>query len=264
MQALRRQPVPSRVLHRCLGYSSATRRAVPFTLRPAAHDDRGHGAALRLVVFGKPGSGKGTLSSRLVKKYAIESLSTGDLLRQHISERTEIGRQAEEIVSQGKLLGDEIMLKLVASALQGLRNKHWILDGFPRTGWPGAAARRVLEEAGNAAEPGGNFRPKTNPILRIHFSRYWSITPKQPNDRRVLSRLRPSSSIPHQLTFASSHKLLLKTISGRTSDEIWPQLEGLVRDSFPALKERADVRRRHSLSDAMLSSDSLASATQGK
>lgn len=84
-------------------------------------------------MFGKPGAGKGTLSSRLVKEFDILSLSTGDLLRQHIAERTEVGQEAEEIVAQGKLISDELALRVVTSKLDQFHNKHWILDGFPRT-----------------------------------------------------------------------------------------------------------------------------------
>lgn len=78
---------------------------------------------LRMIMFGKPGSGKGTLSQRLVKKYDLVSVSTGDLLRQHIAERTDIGREAEKIVASGGLIPDEIVLKVVSKELDGLRNK---------------------------------------------------------------------------------------------------------------------------------------------
>ncbi|EKM82636.1 hypothetical protein AGABI1DRAFT_97595 [Agaricus bisporus var. burnettii JB137-S8] len=84
-------------------------------------------------MFGKPGAGKGTLSRRLVEKYDLVTVSTGDLLRQHINEGTDIGREAEEIVARGGLIPDDIMLKVVTNKLNGLRNKNWILDGFPRT-----------------------------------------------------------------------------------------------------------------------------------
>jgi len=76
-----------------------------------------------MIMFGKPGAGKGTLAQRLVKKYDLVSVSTGDLLRQHIAERTDIGREAEDIVARGGLIPDEIMLKVVTHELDGLRNK---------------------------------------------------------------------------------------------------------------------------------------------
>lgn len=113
------------------------------------HDDRDE-RVVRMLMFGKPGAGKGTLSSRLTKKYDILSISTGDLLRQHINEGTPVGKEAEAIIARGELVPDEVMLKIVTSKLDTLQNKvrypssqlkaltyhipqHWILDGFPRT-----------------------------------------------------------------------------------------------------------------------------------
>ncbi|KAG5645245.1 hypothetical protein DXG03_006662 [Asterophora parasitica] len=117
-------------------YSVPSRRALPFFLNAKnVKDDHEHDQSrvLRMLMFGKPGAGKGTLTSRLVEKYDILSLSTGDLLRQHIAEGTEVGREAEETVARGGLLPDEVMLKVVTTKLDALYNKHWILDGFPRT-----------------------------------------------------------------------------------------------------------------------------------
>lgn len=85
-------------------------------------------------MFGKPGAGKGTLSSRLVQKYDILTLSTGDILRKHIREKTEVGKMAEEKMRNGELLGDDIVAEVVGSELDKLGGgRHWILDGFPRT-----------------------------------------------------------------------------------------------------------------------------------
>lgn len=78
---------------------------------------------LRMIMFGKPGVGKGTLAQRLVNKYDLVSISTGDLLRRHISERTDLGREAETIVARGDLIPDKIMLKVVTHELDGLRDK---------------------------------------------------------------------------------------------------------------------------------------------
>ena len=75
-----------------------------------------------MLMFGKPGAGKGTLTARLVQKYDILALSTGDLLRQHIADRTELGQEAEAIVARGGLLPDDTVLKVVTSKLDLLQN----------------------------------------------------------------------------------------------------------------------------------------------
>ncbi|KAF8212172.1 adenylate kinase [Mycena galopus ATCC 62051] len=315
LHALRRPPLTaSRV--RAIGHSAASRRALPFflnTFRNASSDDRAgadQGKFLRLVMFGKPGAGKGTLSARLVKKYDIVSLSTGDLLRQHIQERTEVGRQAEEIVAQGKLLPDEVMLRIVASKLDHLRNKHWILDGFPRTVGQGELLDAHLKKQGTPLSlvvnldvpdevilsrisdrwvhlPSGRVynlsynppkvdgfddetgepltkRPDDNPeIFARRLTQFYASTSplleyytSAAQKRTPLPRVATPQQHPHQLAFPPAHRLLLKTLSGTTSDEIWVQLDALVRDTFPALKENAaslETRRRHSLSEAVVS-----------
>ena len=88
---------PEFVQGRSFGGSSTAQKALPFTLNSnarssvaeasAGEDGHGEGKVLRMLMFGKPGAGKGTLSARLVKKYDILSLSTGDLLRAHIAEK---------------------------------------------------------------------------------------------------------------------------------------------------------------------------------
>lgn len=130
--------------------SAPLRRALPFSLTThnAQRDDRDD-RVMRMLMFGKPGAGKGTLTARLVEKYDVMSLSTGDLLRQQIAEGTDVGKEAEDIMARGKLLPDDVVLKVVASKLDRIQPKvsyplailleltqqpqHWILDGFPRT-----------------------------------------------------------------------------------------------------------------------------------
>ena len=76
-----------------------------------------------MLMFGKPGAGKGTLTARLAQKYDILTLSTGDLLRQHIADQTEVGQEAEAIIASGGLLPDDTVLKVVTSKLDALQNK---------------------------------------------------------------------------------------------------------------------------------------------
>ena len=77
----------------------------------------------RMLMFGKPGAGKGTLTARLTQKYDILALSMGDLLRRHIAEGTEVGKKAEAIIARGELVPDEVVLNVVASKLNSLQNK---------------------------------------------------------------------------------------------------------------------------------------------
>jgi hypothetical protein len=90
---------------------------------------------LRMLLFGKPCSGKGTLAARLSKKYDISTISTGDLLRQHIAARTDIGRQAEGIVAAGGLLPDEMMLDLITTKLDTLKETASIFTSSVCHAW---------------------------------------------------------------------------------------------------------------------------------
>jgi len=109
---------------RSIAQSASKRRAVPFSLNAySAPQDERDERVVRMLMFGKPGAGKGTLTTRLAAKYDILTLSSGDLLRQHIADRTEVGLKAEEIVARGGLLPDEMVLKVVTSKLDALQNK---------------------------------------------------------------------------------------------------------------------------------------------
>jgi len=211
------------------------------------------------------------------------------------------------------------MLKIVASKLDHLRNKHWILDGFPRTVGQGELLDAHLKKQGTPLSlvvnldvpdevilsrisdrwvhlPSGRLynlsynppkvdgfddetgepltkRPDDNPeifarrLTQFYAStspllEYYSTAAQKPTR---LSRVAGPNQHPHQLAFPPAHTMLLKTLSGSTSDEIWVQLDALVRSAFPALKETSaslETRRRHSLSDAVLSQAGL-TAPQG-
>lgn len=90
---------------------------------------------IRALIIGSPGSGKGTLSKRLLKSIpSLQYLSAGDLLRHERQLGTELGRAAEEVMRKGTLMPDETMMKIIDSRVRGLPlNSSWLLDGFPRT-----------------------------------------------------------------------------------------------------------------------------------
>lgn len=89
---------------------------------------------LNIALFGPPGAGKGTQSQMLIEKYNLAYISTGDLLRQEISEGTDLGLQVKDLISRGSLVSDEIMVDLIEKKIITSSDKNGILfDGFPRT-----------------------------------------------------------------------------------------------------------------------------------
>jgi adenylate kinase len=86
------------------------------------------------VLFGPPGSGKGTQSERLIVKYSLIHLSTGDLLRNEIKLATPLGKEAENLMKKGQLVPDEVVIGMIASAIdQNPDAAGFLFDGFPRT-----------------------------------------------------------------------------------------------------------------------------------
>lgn len=90
-------------------------------------------AIIRTLIMGPPGSGKGTISSRITAQYNCKHLSSGDLLREHIRQKSAIGVEARSYISQGQLVPDSTITKLMMAELKKLERKNWLLDGFPRT-----------------------------------------------------------------------------------------------------------------------------------
>jgi len=103
-----------------------------------------------LILFGPPGSGKGTQSEKLIEKYGLIHLSTGNLLREEIASRTELGMAAKNFMDKGQLVPDEVVLGMIACALDN--NVHangFLFDGFPRTVAQAEGLDAMLEERGS-------------------------------------------------------------------------------------------------------------------
>lgn len=89
-------------------------------------------ARSRLLFLGPPGAGKGTQAQLLAARRSLLHLSTGELLRAEVSEGTDLGRQAEEVMARGELVSDDLVLAIVRHRLEA-HGGGWVLDGFPRT-----------------------------------------------------------------------------------------------------------------------------------
>ena len=106
---------------------------------------------LNIVLFGPPGAGKGTQSAKLIEKYNLVHLSTGDIFRANIKGGTELGTLAKSYIDQGQLVPDEVTIRMLESeANKSPEAKGYIFDGFPRTPAQAAALDKFLESKGTS------------------------------------------------------------------------------------------------------------------
>lgn len=102
---------------------------------------------LNIVLFGPPGAGKGTQSEKLIQKYNLVHLSTGDILRGEIKEGTKLGMEAKKLMDEGVLVPDEVVIGMISSKLDHNKKANgFIFDGFPRTAAQAEALDNLLKE----------------------------------------------------------------------------------------------------------------------
>ncbi len=108
---------------------------------------------MNLIFLGPPGAGKGTQAKILEQKYNLIQLSTGDMLREAIAKKTDIGLKVEKIISEGKLVSDDIMVAIISDRIdQADCQNGFILDGFPRTEAQAEALELMLKEKGKTLD----------------------------------------------------------------------------------------------------------------
>ncbi len=106
-----------------------------------------------VVIFGPPGSGKGTQSEKMIEKYGFAHISTGDLLRSEISHHTHLGAIAKSYIDKGELLPDDLIIDMIDLKLEKMRNIPGVIfDGFPRTADQAAALKTMLKGHGEQVD----------------------------------------------------------------------------------------------------------------
>jgi adenylate kinase len=102
---------------------------------------------LNIVLFGPPGSGKGTQSEKIIAKYGLVHISTGDLLREEVAAQTELGKKAKAIMDRGELVSDRIVIKMIRKKIEEHQTgAGFIFDGFPRTVQQARELRKALTD----------------------------------------------------------------------------------------------------------------------
>ncbi|KAF0382069.1 adenylate kinase [Gigaspora margarita] len=209
------------------------------------------GLPMRLLLLGSPGSGKGTQSYRIQKKFNISVISSGDILRQNIARGTKIGKIAAREIERGAYVSDEIMIELVTKELQN-KQQNWLLDGFPRTiaqaialDDRSAMTDRALNLVINLHVPeevilqrimdrwvhvpsGRVYNlsynpPKINGLDDITGEKLTKRSDDNPETFKI--RLQKHRALTEPLLEYYAERNILITFHGRTSDEIYPQIE---------------------------------------
>lgn len=130
---------------------------------------------MRLVLLGKPGSGKGTQSKFIAGAYSIPAISTGDLIRAAIGEGTELGRRFKTFTDSGLLVPDELVVAMVGERLsKGDCARGFLLDGFPRTIPQAEALERLLAERGLPLDCALNIEVPDELLVERSAGRWWS------------------------------------------------------------------------------------------
>jgi len=204
-------------------------------------------------------------------EYDVKFLSTGDILREHIKQKTDIGSAAEAIVADGGLMPDELMLQLIVTNLQSMKGKNWILDGFPRTMGQGELLDRYLE---GASSPLGLVVHLDVPddIIMSRITERW-IHPgsgriynytynkpqvpgrddvtgeplvQRPDDKPEVYARRLKAfydkTAPLLAYYKSRSPTKLVSLAGESSGEIWPKLDAEVQSRF-RLKPKVPTKR---------------------
>ena len=122
---------------------------------------------MRAVLLGPPGAGKGTQAVKLVEKYGVPQISTGDIFRKNIKEGTELGKKAQEYMNAGELVPDELVVDLVKDRLmQEDCANGYLLDGFPRTIYQAEELDKFLEEQGQKLDAVINFEVGHDELIK--------------------------------------------------------------------------------------------------
>ena len=121
---------------------------------------------MRIVLFGPPGAGKGTQASLLSEKYGAAHISTGDILREAVANKTEVGLEAKCYMDKGELVPDDVVIAIAKEKLASIGDEGFILDGFPRTIAQAEALDVALSELGKPLHAVVNLQVDEDELIR--------------------------------------------------------------------------------------------------
>lgn len=196
---------------------------------------------MRLILLGPPGAGKGTQAQRLVQKYNIVQLSTGDMLRAAVAAETPIGLRAKDIMASGGLVSDDIVIGIISDRIEQPDAKNgFILDGFPRTVPQAEALDRLLKEKGLKLDSVIQLRVNEAVLLQRVENRIAEMQARgqtvraDDNAEALAKRLDAYRAQTEPLVHYYGDKRALATVDGMASiDDVTAQISRILEVQVP-------------------------------
>ena len=184
-----------------------------------------------IVIFGAPGSGKGTQSDLLIKEYGLGHISTGDVLRQEIKKETELGKTAKQYIDKGQLIPDSLMIDILAKVYDsfGTSHKGVIFDGFPRTIPQAEALKKMLEERGHRVAAMLELDVPEDELMTRLIKRGKESGRSDDNEDTIKKRLDVYHAQTQPLIEYYSKQGILKSVDGtKPMDEVFSAIVGIL------------------------------------
>jgi adenylate kinase len=185
-------------------------------------------SARRLLLLGPPGAGKGTQAQRLVEKYGIPQISTGDMLRSAVASGSDVGRLAKDFMDRGDLVPDDVVIGVAEERLtQPDASSGFILDGFPRTGAQAEALDAMLEPLGTQLERCVALGVDTETLIARLLERGRIEGRSDDNEESIRTRMRVYREQTEPLVAYYTRREILVEVDGDGSmDEVEKRIEG--------------------------------------
>lgn len=193
-----------------------------------------------LVVFGAPGSGKGTQSARLIDEYGLYHISTGELLRDHIARGTELGKVADSYISKGNLIPDQLMIDILEDTLSTNPQtaNGVIFDGFPRTIQQAEALNEMLGRRGSCVHAVVGLEVPENELMARLIKRGIDSGRSDDNPETIKSRLNVYHNQTAPLRDFYTREGKYHSVKGTGSiDDIFAEIKEKLRHTHPESKK---------------------------
>ncbi|MDZ7741982.1 MAG: adenylate kinase [Bacteroidota bacterium] len=163
-----------------------------------------------IIIFGPPGSGKGTQSSRIAEKFNVKHISTGDILRSEVKQQTELGKKAQALMEKGELVPDDLLIKILHSVIEKNADAAgFIFDGFPRTIVQAEALDDLMNSINDSIDVVVSLDVPDNEVVDRLLKRAEIEGRKDDNEKTIQNRLKvyKEQTAPLLAYYLKQHKL---------------------------------------------------------